>query len=320
MSIFDGLKGNRAESLARRPAGAGAGPGERSTGAAGSSMANRQYEGRRSLGNASRIKIERIVPDPDQPRKTFEPDALNRLAENMRIKGQLVPILVRWDGTADRYVVIDGERRFRAATVAKLPELAVVVEDESDPDAILEMQLITNALREGVAPVEQAKAWDRLRESQGLSFRELAAKLGYDHSSVVKAMDLLKLTPEIQAKVDAGEIAASTAGHLAKLPAEDQGHLADRIATEGLSRSEVVEEVRRVETARPKSSPGKAKPRGTGPKPVTARTFKGAGGLKITAERAKGIDLGALADALEAAAAMVRAEIAGAKGRGGDPA
>ena len=288
---YDALKAARAESMHRRPAIASA------TTTSTVPMGNRQFEGRRSHGNAFKIRIDRITPDPDQPRKTFDPEPLARLAENMRTRGQLVPILVRWNDDQGKYVVIDGERRYRAALIAELPDLAVVLEASLDADTILETQLIANALREDVAPVEQAKAWDRLRQSQGLTYKELGDKLGYEFSTISKGLALLDLTAEIQARVDAGEIAASTAEKIARLDPDEQGPLAARVVEEGLNHST-------------------RSPRGTAPqakgsaktKLMTTRIFKGESGLRLTAERSRGIDSAALLDLLMQAAEQIRGE------------
>ncbi len=305
----EALKTARADSLGRRPAIASA------TTPTGTGRTNREYEGRRSLGNGSRIKVERIRPDPEQPRRTFPTESLDRLAENMRTRGQLVPILVRWCPDQDIYLVIDGERRYRAALQAGLAEMACVVENESDPGAILEMQLIANALREDVAPVEQARSWERLMSSQGLTHRQLAEKLGYDHTMINKSLALLNLAPAIQARVDSGEIAASTGGVIAKLDnAADQQAIAERVVSEGLNRSETVEAVRQVADRRPtgrvvKGKEGASK---TMPQIITSRTFKGESGLRITAARARGIDLAALLIAMEQAVEQIRGELGGA--------
>lgn len=304
----DALRANRSESMARRPSIASG------TSSAGTvPMGNRQFEGRRGHGNAFKLRLDRIVPDPDQPRKTFDEESLGRLARSLDTRGQLVPILVRWSEALQVYVVIEGERRLRAAQRAGMKELAVILEDETDPDSILEMQLVTNALREDVAPVEQAKAWDRLRQSQGLTYRELGDKLGYEFSTVSKALALLDLTPEIQDRVDAGEIAASTAEKIARLDPAEQGPLADRVVAEGLSRADVVEAVREVEAKasrkpRPASDASRSKGRGAKPKPATSRVWKRAGGLKLTAERSRGIDPLELAELLRSALAEIEAE------------
>ena len=301
-SLEDAMKNARAGSLARRPAIANVGP----TTPVASPGQGGEFEGRTRLGGAMVMTIDRIIPDEDQPRKTFDDEPLGRLAENMSTWGQLVPILVRWNAEADRYVVIDGERRYRAARLAGLPTMACVVEDQTDPDVILEMQLVTNALREDVAPVEQARAWERLMKAQGLTHRELAARLGYDHTMVNKSLALLDLTPSVQELVDAGKIPASTAVAIGKrLDPADQQAVVDQVITEGLSRARAVEVADQVASKRTPSKPsakGKAKVK-------TSWKFKASAGLTITAERARGVDPRALLEALEVFAAEVRAGI-----------
>ena len=297
-SLDDAMKQARAGSLARRPAIANAGP-------TSSATQGGEFEGRTRMGGAVFLAIDRIIRDENQPRQTFDDEKLDRLAANIKSRGQLVPILVRWNVEADRYVIIDGERRYRAARLAEVPTMACVIEDQSDPDQILELQLITNALREDVAPVEQAKAWDKLMRSQGLTQQQLADKLGYERSTISKAFDLLTLTPEIQARVDAGEIPASTASEIGKrLDPDDQGAVVDQVVTQGLSRAKAVEVADRVAQTR-KSSKGQ----GGKAKVKTSRVFKGQGGYRVTVERAKGIEPTAMVEALRAIVAEIEAEM-----------
>lgn len=306
MSNSETLRANMNASMERRPAIA--------NGANAPASSNRQFEGRRTLGNGCRIKTDRIRSDPGQPRKTFGTEADGRLADNMRVRGQLVPILVRWDAEANVYVVIDGDRRFRAATQAGLPEMTCVVENESDPDAILEMQLIANALREDVSPVEQARAWQRLMESQGLTQRQLADKLGYTHGTITKKVALLDLPEAIQADVDSGRIKAETGYFIAQVadPAEQEA-MAEQAKAGNLKRDEARDRASQSRSAASKmtgqgdASKAKAKAR---PKVITSRTFKGEGGLRITVERARGLDLAALLAAMEHAVETIRGELA----------
>jgi ParB family chromosome partitioning protein len=304
------LSQGRADSLAIRPASA--------NGFNAASRANPQQEGRRLMSAGAKIKLGRIEADPTQPRKTFGTEADARLAESMRTRGQLVPVLVRWVAEADRYRVIDGERRFRAAQVAGLPELAVVVEEEADPDVILELQLVTNALRDDVAPVEQARAYKRLIDSQGLTRRELAAKLGIDHSSITRALSLLGLPEDVQAEVDAGALGSQTAAVIASKIAdpEAQREVARRVVAEKLTRAETKDAVEaKVAEVKAKAKPGRAvQGRAGAPKAkpfgLTFWNVKAGDGLTISAERKRGINPHKLAEALEVAAATIRAELA----------
>ncbi len=296
------LRANMVSSMERRPAIA--------NGSTAPTSANPRFEGRRTLGNGSRIRIDRITSDPEQPRKTFGTEADDRLAENMRIRGQLVPVLVRWVPEVDRYMVIDGDRRYRAALRVGLPDLTCVVEDESDPDAILEMQLIANALREDVAPVEQARAWQRLMDSQKLTQRELADKLGYTHGTITKKVALLDLPATIQQAVDAGEIKPETGYFISQMtdPVE-QEEMANQAKAGNLKRDDARERAARSK-ATANRTVGKGSPTKAKPKLITSRTFKGEGGLKVIAERARGIDPASLLVALEQAVATIRSELA----------
>lgn len=291
----DAMRANRADSLGRRPASAQA--------TATTSGGNRKFEGRANHGKSSRIRLDRLAADPTQPRKTFAPEPLQRLADSMRVRGQLVPILVRWDEGADRYVVIDGERRYRAAQVAKLADMACVVEDEADPSEILELQLVTNALREDVDPIEQAHAWERLIQAKGYSHAELAERLGYDRSTITRTVGLTRLPEPIQQSVASGEIAPQTGYELSRVADPDeQSRLADEARAGTLRRDDL--------KGAGRAAPGKprAKGRGLKVKLVTSRTWKGPTGLRIEATRAKGLDMLSLLETMRAAVADLEAE------------
>ena len=102
------------------------------------------------------IQVDRLVPDPNQPRKEFEPEVLVQLAESLKERGQLQPIRVRWDAAMERWVIIAGERRWRASVQAGLPTITAV--EASKPlteDEILEEQLIENCVREDLRPISK---------------------------------------------------------------------------------------------------------------------------------------------------------------------
>ena len=142
------------------------------------SAAARAYEGRTQLREACKIRLDRIVADANQPRKDFDEAALDELAESLKTRGQLQPIRVRWDEAADRYVVVVGERRWRAAQRAGLDSLVcVVAPGDATPEELLEDQLVENALRQDLKPIEEAKAYRQLLDSLGVSQRQLAERL-----------------------------------------------------------------------------------------------------------------------------------------------
>ncbi|MBV8267363.1 MAG: ParB/RepB/Spo0J family partition protein, partial [Planctomycetaceae bacterium] len=124
--------------------------------------------------NAIEVPVDKIQPDPDQPREEFEAEALERLAESLKAKGQLQPIRVRWDEGRGVYVIIMGERRWRAAVMARLPVMTCVVHERAlDPGEQLALQLVENALREDLRPVEQAKAYRKLMDMHNWSGNRL---------------------------------------------------------------------------------------------------------------------------------------------------
>ena len=119
-----------------------------------------RYEGVTRPRDALTIPVDKLRPDPDQPRREFDEEDLQRLAESLRSRGQLQPIRVRWDAGQQSWVIVSGERRWRAAGLAGLTSLACVeVKGEPTPDEILEDQLIENCLRADLKPIEQAHAY-----------------------------------------------------------------------------------------------------------------------------------------------------------------
>jgi ParB family transcriptional regulator, chromosome partitioning protein len=220
-----------------------------------------RMEGVRGDRSAAWIAVDRIERDPDQPREEFDPEALSRLAESLK-KGQVQPIRVRWDEGRGMYVLIAGERRWRAAQQAGLKELQAVIHDGAlAPDEILGLQLVENALREDLRPVEQARAYRRLMDARGWTMTELAAELNLHQTTVSRALALLDLEEGVQARVDSRALAASAAAEIAKLPREDQAPVAAVVEEQKLGRDEVVEVVKAVRAKRTPPAPK--------PEPVT---------------------------------------------------
>ena len=284
----------------------GAGLNRPATGVAATSTVPSRWQGVAKSKNAVEVPIGKIVPDPDQPREEFEPEALERLAESLKTRGQLQPIRVRWDEAQDRYVVVCGERRWRAAAIAGLATLQCVVsEGPIDEGELRALQLIENCLREDLKPIEQAKAFRALMERNGWSGNQTAKALGVAQPTVVRALALLDLAEPVQERVEAGTLAPGTAYEIGKIrDPEIQHELADRVVSEGLSRAETVEAVR-VAARRAPSTVGKG--RGAGkPKAPTSRTLRAAG-CKITVENRKGVDDALLIEALREALDQVEA-------------
>jgi ParB family transcriptional regulator, chromosome partitioning protein len=202
--------------------------------------------------NAVEISVDRIGPDPDQPREAFDPEALERLAASLKTKGQLQPIRVRWDEGRGAYVILCGERRWRAAMLVGLTTMSCVVHEGAvDPGELLALQCVENALREDLKPIEQAKAYKRLMDLHGWSGNQLAKELAIAQPCVVRALALLDLPDGLQAKVEAGELAPRTAYEITKLDdAVEQVALADLVIAERLTGDQVLAAVKAKRTGR----------------------------------------------------------------------
>lgn len=244
------------------------------------------------------IPIDRIERDPNQPREEFDEEALRRLADSMRTRGQLQPIRVRWDEGRGVYVVVVGERRWRAARLAGMPTLSCTVHDQAmEQGELLALQLVENLVREDLRPVEEARAYRTLMERNGWSVSQLARELAIDHSGVSRALALLELPASVQDQVEQGALPPATAYEVSKLhDAAEQEALAAQVIAGKLSRAETVEAVRQ---RKPAGGGGKA--RKTKGRKVTSRTFRGDAGYKITIECRRGVEPGPMVDALREA-------------------
>jgi ParB family chromosome partitioning protein len=227
--------------------------------------------GRRPLRNVGRLAIDQVVPDPDQPRVEFSEDALERLALSIREKGQLSPIRVRWSDRLEKWLIVSGERRWRAVRRAGLPDIECYFhEAELTPSEILEQQLIENLLREDLRPVEEARAFSSLMGLNGWTGKEVADALRVHPSRVSRALALLRLPGPVQERVNAGEIPARAAYEISKLPdPAAQAALAERAVEQGLSHEDAARAVRQRR--------GRPKP----PARTTRQAFAGPGAWKV---------------------------------------
>ena len=178
--------------------------------------------------------IEAIRPSPWQPRTLYDEEALKELAASIKEKGVLQPLLVR-ELNPGLYELVAGERRWRAAKLAGLDRVPVIVRDLS-PQEALELALIENLQREDLNPIEEARGYKRLMEEFGLTQEEVARKVGRDRSTVANALRLLKLPEDIQEDLLAGRLSAGHARALLslKFPAQMR-KLRELILTKGLS-------------------------------------------------------------------------------------
>lgn len=209
------------------------------------SPADRRFEQRARDGAAALIAIDRIIPDTNQPRVTFNADEVRRLGESIRDHGQLQPCVVRWDGAKERYVIVAGERRYRGALEVGLKELRCVVwEDNVDPTNVQELQIIENALRSDLAPMEEAAAIRKLMVARGYNGKQVAERLHLSPTDVTRALALLKLPNEVQQHVERGHIAPAVAYEISKAPEKQQKKLAAEVVEKKLTRDDVVKKVR----------------------------------------------------------------------------
>jgi ParB family chromosome partitioning protein len=201
----------------------------------------RVFEGRARLKEAAMIRRDRIVPDPQQPRTEFEPEALDQLAGSIRDRGVLQPIRVRWSGELDSYVIVVGERRWRAAGIAGIEAMpCIVVDGLATPEDLLEDQLVENCLRADLRPVELARSYQALMTARGLSQRALAERLHVSPASVAKAVALLSLPEPIQDEVNSGAIGPDVAYQLSKVEdVQEQADLAGRAVAGSIRRDEL---------------------------------------------------------------------------------
>lgn len=179
------------------------------------------------------VETESIVPGSMQPRTHFDEASLQSLAESIRSHGIVQPLLVRRRG--DGYELIAGERRWRAARLAGLTRVPVVVKDVPD-DSLLEIALIENIQREDLNAIEEAQAYKKLIDTVGLTQEALAARVGRDRSYITNFLRLLRLPDDLQQLVIEGRLSTGHARTLLALTHVDlQRRMARKIIDEGLS-------------------------------------------------------------------------------------
>ena len=184
--------------------------------------------------NKQLIKITKVEPNHEQPRKQFDEDALQELTESIKQVGILEPLLVR--NRDDHFEIIAGERRWRAARAAGIKEVPVVIRNDLTDQQIVEIQLIENIQRENLNPIEEAKAFHRLITEFNLKQDEVAERVSKSRVAITNSMRLLKLADEVQQMVIDGKL---TSGHARALVSIDdkkvQTELAEKIFDEKLS-------------------------------------------------------------------------------------
>lgn len=170
--------------------------------------------------NAEDMPLDKIFPNPNQPRKNFDEQALKELADSIRRHGVIMPIVVNDNGDG-RYMIIAGERRFRASKMAEKSTIPVVIRNYTDRE-IKEISLIENLQREDLNPIEAATAMKQLMTDYKLTQDELAERIGKSRPAVANTLRLLNLCPEVMMMVAEGRLSAGHARTIVPLPADDQ--------------------------------------------------------------------------------------------------
>jgi ParB family transcriptional regulator, chromosome partitioning protein len=185
------------------------------------------------------IGTDQLQPNPNQPRRDFDADALRELADSIRQHGVIQPIVVSPSGVEGRFTIVAGERRWRAAQMAQLHRVPVVVRSYSDDD-ILQIALLENIQRQDLNAIEEAAAYKQLMDRFGHTQEQLSAALGKSRSHIANTLRLLALPPAVQALLRDNRLTAGHARALLMVPNPEV--MAQRVIAEGLS-------VRQVEAA-----------------------------------------------------------------------
>ena len=228
----------------------------------GSLIQEAQTETGATAAAENTVSIERIHPNPNQPRTHFNETQLQELSESIRLNGILQPLLVRKD--KDGYEIIAGERRYQAAKIAGLTELPVIVKDVDDQQ-VLELALIENLQRSDLNPIEEAKGYRQLIKASGMTQEALSKAVSKSRSAITNSLRLLDLPEVIQDMLFEGKLTAGHARAILAVPYEDgRIKLAEKVVADGLS-------VRATENLAPLFSVGE-QPKT--PRPVLPQSYK----------------------------------------------
>ncbi len=192
------------------------------------------------------VSIEDLVPNPDQPRKTFTQESLDDLAESIRRHGLLQPLLVHQEKSG-KYIIIAGERRYRAAQIAGLEQLPVIVRNQDDENHRIELSLVENIQREDLDPIEEAQAYAKLMEITGATQEGVAEMVGKSRVAVANTIRLLKLPEDMQVQLKQGIISPGHARALLSIEEEtERRRLFEHIQLNNLSVRQAEQEAQKI--------------------------------------------------------------------------
>lgn len=197
-------------------------------------------------GDIQQVALDRIQPNPHQPRTNFAEDKLAELAESIRAHGVIQPLIVRGSSQEGYYTLIAGERRLQAAGLAGLDKVPVVLR-EADDQQLVELALVENVQRADLSPLEAAEAFLQLHEQFGLSHKEIAARVGKSRVAITNTIGLLDLSAEVKEALANGKISEGHARALKTLEsAKAQSAALRSILTRGLNVRQSEELVRKL--------------------------------------------------------------------------
>ena len=191
--------------------------------------------------SVTELDIADVYPNPDQPRKAFDQTALNELADSIKRHGVIMPFVVNKHG--DRYMIIAGERRYRASKIAGKDKIPAIVKNYTERE-IKEVSLIENLQREDLNPIEAANAMRQLMDEYNLTQEELSERIGKSRSAIANTLRLLSLSPEVIKLISDNKLSAGHARALITLPQAEQEIMARKVVLDGISVRDVERAVR----------------------------------------------------------------------------
>lgn len=247
------------------------------------------------------LPVEQLTPNPDQPRRQFEPSSLEELANSIRSKGVIQPLIVRQKpGQESVYEIVAGERRWRAAQAAGVHDVPVVVRDLSDED-VLEIAIIENIQRADLNPIEEAAGYEQLMTRFGHTQEKLAQALGKSRSHIANLLRLLNLPEDVKTFVKDGSLSAGHARAL--VTADDAVSLAKDIIRRGLSVRDTEKLVKSKQSAGSTGTSGTKKQTSGSSKDADTKALEAdlsaALGMKVSINHQDGKESGTLTVAYE---------------------